>query len=66
MSCVQCDCVGDETQIPTHYNNFDHHQYILKFSPQLIEDLKLHVIKGECSAILPEGGCCSQGVKELV
>jgi len=38
----------------------------LKFSPQLIEDLKLHVIKGECSAILPEGGCCSQGVKELV
>ena len=36
------------------YNSFDCHQYILKFSPQLIEDLEMFVIEGEHSAILTE------------
>jgi hypothetical protein len=54
------------TFLVSRYNSFDRPQYILKFSPQLIEDLKLRVIKGECSAILAESGCCSQGVKESV
>ena len=39
------------------YNSFDCHQYFLKFSPQLIENLEMLVIKGECSAILAECGC---------
>src|SRR5882762_1819180 len=39
------------TFLASHYNSFDHPQYILMFPPQLIQDLKLHVIKGECSAI---------------
>ena len=36
------------------YNSFDCHQYILKFSLQLIEDLEVFVIEGERSAILTE------------
>ena len=47
---------------------FDCPQNILKFSPQLVEDLELCGIKGERSAILAECGwwCCSQGTKESV
>ena len=48
------------------YNSFDCHQYILKISPQLIEDLEVFVIEGERSAILAECGCYSQGAKELI
>jgi hypothetical protein len=54
------------TFLASRYKSFDRPQYILKFSPQLIEDLKLRVIKGECSAILAESGCCSQGAKGSV
>ena len=48
------------------YHSFDCHQYILKFSPQLIEDLEVFVIEGERSAILTECGCYSQGAEELI
>ena len=42
------------------YNSFNCHQYILKFSLQLIEDLEVFVIEGEHLAILAECGCYSQ------
>ena len=48
------------------YNSFDCHQYILKISLQLIEDLEVFVIEGEHSAILTECGCYSQGAEELI
>ena len=48
------------------YNSFDCHQYILKISLQLIEDLEVFVIEGERSAILTECGCYSQGAEELI
>ena len=48
------------------YHSFDCHQYILKISPQLIEDLEVFVIEGERSAILTECGCYSQGAEELI
>jgi hypothetical protein len=38
------------------YKSFDCHQYILKFSPQLIENSEVLVIKSEFSAILAECG----------
>ena len=48
------------------YNSFDCHQYILKISLQLIEDLEVFVIEGEHSAILTGCGCYSQGAEELI
>ena len=48
------------------YNSFYRSQKFLKFSLQLIEDLELRVIEGECSAILAERGYHGQGAKESV
>ena len=66
--CVHPNCITHCASgfFACHYNSCYHSQKFWKFSLQLIEDLELHVIEGECSAILVECGYCGQGAKEWV
>ena len=52
--------------LPCSYNSFYCLQNILKFPPQLIEDLYLCLFDGECMAILAERWCCSQDAKKSI
>ena len=65
--CIHPNCITHCVSgfLACHYNSFYHSQKFWKCSLQLIEDLELHVVEGECLAILAE---CDhgQGAKELV